>query len=638
MTDSVIIWDHLDDPPTITGEVLCWQDSTQRHGVFSIPRYVEEHAEHLRAKYLAFIHDLGETKIDGERIIDYLDMGNGFSFWWMTQLVEKSPFKSVRIYDCLRLLALEEILLDRQPSNLIFTSSDRDLACAMRQLCLNLRIIFTWQPEKQPNQKWTLSRVCRGLPYSVQGLICLVRFLVLKWPLRNLKRSQWFSGRNAIFMCSYFIHLDPVSCAEGRFYSRQWGALTKYLHDNGWNSNWIHHFLFSPVVPNVRTGLGWLSFFNSDSKRRREQHSFLETYLSWRVVLKALKIWCWLNVVSWRLRKIHTVFIPNNSAVWLWPILQNDWFTSLRGQVAVNNCLWIELFDAVLKDIPHQRIGLYLFENQGWENALLRAWRRHGHGEIIGVQHATAPFWHLYNFSDSRSLTSKAICAKSLPDRLAVNGPMAWKEFVDTGYPVERLVEVEALRYLNLSVTSQKIVRDIGGAKFLRSQHPEVHVLVLGDLIVDSMHKLLVLLEDAAKILPIGYRFTFKPHPVYDVELANYPRLQMVKITDSLDCILNKYDIVFSANSTSASVDAYVAGLPVIIRLDGSELNLSPLRGHPGVCFVSTPDELVCALIMLKQGLEASGKRDDFFFLDPELPRWQRVLSSTSISSKGAIS
>lgn len=620
MAASVVIWEYAGDPPNAVGEVLCWRCSTRSSGVSSIPRYVEDHAERLRAKYVAFIHDLGESRIDGRRVIDHLDMGDGFSFWWMTQLVEKSPFKSPRIYDCLRLLALEEILLDRKPSSLTFSGSDRDLAHAIRRLCLNLKITFIWQSAAQSKQNRTLRQIYRGLPYPIQGVISLVRYLVLKWPLSNLKRPQWFSGRNSIFLLSYFIHLDPVSCAEGRFYSRQWGELTKCLHDNGWSSNWIHHFLFSPVVPNVRTGLGWLRHFNSDPKKR-EYHSFIESYLSWRVVFKALRSWFRLNLVSRRLRKVQAAFCPKMSAVWLWPMLRNDWFTSLMGQVAVNNCLWVELFDAALKEMPHQKIGLYLFENQGWESALLRAWRRYGHGEIIGVQHATVPFWHLYYVNDPRSLAPKQSGTMPMPDRLAVNGPAAWAAFSGTGYPVEQLVEVEALRYLNLERSCK--------AGSLKSASLGVNVLVLGDLIPDSMHNLLRLLEDAIKVLPDGYTFTFKPHPAYEVRLADYSGLRIEQTTAALDLILNKYDVVFAANSTSASVDAYTAGLPVIIRSDGGELNLSPLRGHSGVCFVSAPEELVEALEKTRKSVKMNCDHDEFFFLDAKLPRWRRLLTPT---------
>ena len=627
MTDSVIVWDQKGDPPDAVGEVLCWQSYARGDLVSSVPRYLEGHAERLRAKYLAFIHDLGESRIDGKRVVDHLDMGDGFSFWWMSHLAEKNPFKSPWIYDCLRLLALEEILLERKPSELNLHSSDRVLAQAIRRLCRNLRIAFAWQTHKGGKQRWSLRRLIHALPHSVQGLVSL-RHIVLRWPLRKLQKPQWFSGERAVFLCSYFIHLDPVSCAQGRFYSRQWEVLPKHLHEDGRRTNWIHHFLFSPVVPDTRTGLAWLRSFNSDANRQG-YHAFLETYLTWSIACQVLKTWCWLNIFAWRLRHIQSAFHPKGSAVWLWPLLRGDWLASLTGTVGVSNCQWVALFDAALKDIPPQKIGLYLCENQGWERAFLRAWRKHGHGEIIGVPHATVPFWHLYYFDDPRSLNSQQSCAMPLPDRLAVNGAVAWKAFAEAGYPLGRLAEVEALRYLNLAGIEARRNRKSakrGTVKARASESSEVNVLILGEMIRESMHGLLRILEDTTKLLPRGYKFTLKPHPGYAVNLADYPGLQAEETTDALDQILDDYDIAVVANSTSASVDAYLAGLPVIIGLDGADLNLNPLRGQSGVRFVSTPSELAEALQMADKSAATNLNRDEFFFLDPELPRWKRLL------------
>ena len=639
MTALVIIWDHKDDPPDDVGAVLCWRSYLQRDQFISIPRYLEDNAERLRARYLAFIYDLGESRIGGKRVVEHLEMGDGFSFWWMTNLAEKSPFKSPRIYDCLRLLALEEILLDGNPSDLTLHSSDQDLVQAIKQLCQNLHIHFVLHSARRSKQKWSFQRLYHSLPHPIQGLISL-RHVVLRWALRKLRKPQWFSGENAVFLCSYFIHLDPASCAEGRFYSWQWGPLTKHLYESGRLTNWIQHFLFSPVVPSVKTGLGWLRLFNLDPKKQG-YHAFLETYLSWSVLVKALKNWFRLNAVSWRLRRIKSAFYANRSAVWLWPMLRNEWLSSIKGTIAISNCLWVELFDAALKNMPHQKIGFYLWENQGWENALLRAWRLHGHGDIIGVPHATVVFWNLQNFDDARNLISNQNGAKLLPNRLTVNGPSAWETFAKASYPAEQLVEVEALRYLNLSQKVSKTGLDSLRRSFINSQIselPRINVLILGDMIPSAMHNLLTLLEDTTKLLPSGYNFTFKPHPGYAVCLTDYPDLHANETSDALDKILGQYDMVLAANSTSAAVDAYLAGLPVIIALDGETFNLSPLRGHSGVQFVSTPDELADALLRSQKPSRDGSDQTEFFFLDPELPRWKRLLTThTPIIVQGKV-
>jgi surface carbohydrate biosynthesis protein (TIGR04326 family) len=630
LTDSVIVWDQKSDPPIDKGEILNWQSYVEGNRISSIPRYLENHAESLRGKYLAFIHDLGESRIVGKRVVDHLSMEDGFSFWWMTLLAEKSPYKSPHIYDCLRIMALEEILLERKPSSLTLHSNAQELAQAIRSLCENIGVEFILKTESQPRQPWSLRMLYRALPYPMQGLIIFARHLVMRWPLRKLETPAWFSDDSAIFLCSFFVHLDPASCAKGQFYSRLWEQLPKCINDSGRQTNWLQHFMFSSVIPNTQTGIDCLRSFNRDSEKQGN-HSFLDTYLSCKVVRRVFKNWCWLNLRAWRLRNIKTAFYPKESAVWLWPFLRGDWLASLGGQIGIENCLWLELFDAALNDMPHQKIGFYLHEKQGWENALLRAWRKYGNGEIIGVPHATVPFWHLYYFDDSRSIQSKEKCSMPLPNRLAVNGPKAWKAFAETGYSGEQLVEVEAVRYTKLSTIVAKPAMGPASHDAMKQQlsaPSEVRVLVLGDMIPDSTHNFLRLLENTIKIMPSGCRFTFKPHPAYVVELVKYPGLKADETVDALHQILEDFDVVLTTYSTSASLDACLAGLPVIIYLDGSDFNLSPLRGHPDVCFVSTSEELVEALQMGHQDTVNITDNQDFFFLDQELPRWRKLLDT----------
>ena len=619
----LLIWDEKGDPPSGAGLTLCWQSYAQGERLDSVPRYLESHAERLRAKYLEFIYDLGEHRIAGKRVIDHLDAGEGFSFWWMTRLAEKSPLKSRRLYDCLRLLALEELLADIAPGDVTLASADATLAQAVRRLCHNLGLDFQHQYIRAPKHAWSLRRCYEALPFPVKGLASLRR-AVSRWALRRTAHPPWFAEKSSVFFCSYFIHLDPISCARGEFYSRQWESLPKTLHEGGRRTNWMQIFISSAAVPDAATGVAWVEEFNADARNQGCQ-AFLDGYLTFTIVLKALKKWLWLNKVSWKLRGIQSAFLVNRSAVWLWPILCDDWRTSLAGPAALENCLWRELFDSAIGSMPHQETGLYLCENQAWERSLLHAWRKHGHGKIIGVQHATAPFWHLYYFDDPRTLSDRSGCAMPLPDCLAVNGPAARRAFLSAAFPAQMLVEVEALRYLNLMplAKEQGVKSPSSGA---------MRVIILGDMIPGSMRMFLELVAAAYRLLPAGYEFTFKPHPGYSIDLADFADLKISETAESLHRILDQFDVAIAANSTSASIDAYVAGLPVIIELRGDDLNLSPLRGNSGVHFVSSPTGLVQALQAIRAGsASVSSDRERLFHLDAELPRWQALLTSSQV-------
>jgi surface carbohydrate biosynthesis protein (TIGR04326 family) len=340
-----------------------------------------------------------------------------------------------------------------------------------------------------------------------------------------------------------------------------------------------------------------------------------------------------LTVLGWRLRDIAAAFQLRDSGVWLWPLLRDDWYSSLSGATGLANCMSVALFDAALADLPRQRVGLYLFENHAWEKALLRAWRRHGHGFIVGVQHATTPFWFLPHSDVPSSLDPNRQCPIPRPDRVAVNGVAARTALLSTGFRAEMLVDVEAQRYLNLVEVAEQRRTDLPGGlgDASETQSAPRRILVLGEIAPVSTHRLLEMLEGAIAHLPPGYSFTFKPHPSCAARLANYPRLVAKETDQPLERILRDYAMVVTANSTSSAVDAYVAGLRVITVLDGGSLNLSPLRGQAGVYFVTTSEELGEAL-QAAGTVAGSQAREEFFFLDRRLPRWQRLLGSSTAS------
>jgi surface carbohydrate biosynthesis protein (TIGR04326 family) len=95
--------------------------------------------------------------------------------------------------------------------------------------------------------------------------------------------------------------------------------------------------------------------------------------------------------------------------------------------------------------------------------------------------------------------------------------------------------------------------------------------------------------------------------------------------------ILDRFDMAFASNTTSAGLDAHVAGLPVVVFLDDSDLNCSPLRGAAGVRFVSSSVEFADAL----KAINSEGNRPkaaDFFWLNPGMPKWRRLLSNAGVT------
>lgn len=624
--DSLTLWDSNVEPPYDTGLVYCWNGYVENNSFFSILKYVDSNAEYLRGKYLAWIHDIGEHKINGKRLVEHLVRNEDLSYWWLTLFVEQSPWMTPVIEDVIRLFAVEEILVREKPGKVLFVSPNKKLHLVMRQLCKKLDVDYKWKNVSVNSSQLNVKKLINILPHPLHALISISRHLFGRWPLRRIKMPEWFAGDNSVSFFSYFIHLAPDSCREGKFYSEQWGGLPNFLHNNGITTNWFQHFQKSETVPDTSVAADFINKFNNKPENEGA-HSFLYSFLTLRILLRVLLKWFWLISISMRLQnRIKPAFKPNDSGLELWPLMKDVWCTSMRGTPAVINLIWSELFDVALKDIPHQEKGLYLFESQAWERALIHAWKKHGHGELIAVAHSTVRFWDLRYFKDLRIVISNEKHSMPQPDITVVNGKAALDAFLSLDFPKEKLVECEALRYEYL-YNSFEHSAEIDDSNV-------VEILILGDYMPSGTHHLLSLLEASQKYLAKNINFTVKPHPNHPVKSSEYPSLALAVTNKSLSSIINNYDIAYSSNMTSASVDAYLVGLPVVILLDTYELNFSPLRGYSDVSFVSTPDELVSAMKEAMLNINSKPNHEEFFHLDPSMPRWNKFLLQSKTELK----
>lgn len=601
---------------------IAWSGYAEPTGVTSVPRYLEQHAERLRAKYLAFVHDLGERSLGGRRLREHFTVADGYSFWWMNRVAEKSPFKSPRIFDCLRLLALEEILVAQRATSATLVTGDVTLRAAVDGLCRGLEIpletVESARVGPAPAARWY-----DRLPLALQGLLSL-RHLVSRWPFRRLRAAAWFGGTEAVFFGSYLYHLDKAATARGAFHSHQWEDLPDMLHAHGRPTNWVQHY--QPDGPlSIKETTALLSGFNARADREG-RHALVETFVSLGAVLKIIGLWLWLNGLRWRLREAHTLFRPSGSAAWLWPLLAQDWRLSLSGTAAVSNCTWYVLFDRALSETPRQSRGLYLYEGQGWESALVHAWRKHGHGEVVAVPHSSMPFWYLNIYDDPRCVARDGECAKPTPDRWALNGPMAWKAMTSAGYPAARLAPVEALRYTYLRSFAATRQGDAAA-----QASGTIRLLVLGDYTATQTLEMLARVADAAPAFDGRLAVTVKLHPACVLDPAAVAGLDVRFTTAALADILGDVDLAFASNTTSAGLDALIAGLPVLVFLDDATFNQSPLRGSAAVTFVSTTAELIAG-VMASAGHRVASTADEFFWLDAGLPRWRQLLGVTQES------
>lgn len=622
---TLLVWDTEGSPPSGDWATVLWRNygNDTNPNTISIPKLVEEQSDVLRARYLAWIYELGETRINGKRLVDHLELRQGFSYWWMTSLAKKpNYYESPHINVVVKCLAFENLCNEKyRPSCIKLVTDSENNRALFQQYCVNknmefsceyIRPILSNQPIKQS--------IAQLLPSRLKAILFLFLSSVRSFWNFNRNEKKWKQKiKSTICFFDIFVHLQSKSFSEGKFSSNYWTNLTSLLARLNIPTTWIHTYYPHQDIKSLKHARALIQLFNKHNGNNF--HALTDSQLDVCVSLKAMSHYLRLTLISLQLSTVNKLFRPARSNFNFWPLFEKNWYDSLIGPPAMDNCISLSIYESALRKMPRQKIGFYIQENQPWEMALLYAWRAFGHGKIIGVPHATVRFWDLRYFYDSRTYMRVNRNTLPMPDIVAVNGPAALKAYLDGGYPESQLFEVEALRYLNLIEDRSEQTNEAAVGSPIR-------ILICGDNITGSNEKLMRILEVAARDLPRDTRYIFKRHKACFFDITRYQSLNLIVSEEALSKLLNECDVVVVGNFSSAAVDAYCKGLVVASMLDGEILNSSPLRGIKGVKYFTNEYELL--EIIKKSRVCESPLIEPYFQLDEKLPRWADLLSLNS--------
>jgi len=618
---TVLIWDSVEPVPEGEEIKVLWQSYTVANPDLhvSIPQIVEDHAAELKARYLALIYELGELNIKGSRVVECLEIRPGFSYWWMTLLSEKCNFaKSPQINNIIKFLAFIKWLESNSEINIVLikiVTDNIELSQAIRLLAINRVVKYEYVLTSTVFKINFFNKFYYDLPYVFQSLLYLIHYIFLNWKLIGVGEKELLESTAKTTFVSYLFNFDINKAIHGTFSSHYWADLPNILALNKKQCNWIHIYIKSDYTSNVHKAIDIINSLNKNN-RDSQCHILLESFFNVKCIINTLKDLIKLYLVRHNIQKhIKRKCGP------LWPLLKKDFIDSLIGRTSIKNLLSLHLFDQAMRSLPKQEKGVYLQENQGWEYGFIHAWNSNGHRGLIGTPHSTVRYWDLRYFHDYRIYNRKNNCVMPLPDLVGINGQSAKNMYLDGGYPKNRLVDVEALRYKHLSDLPIKDKNDINVVN-----NGELTVLVLGDYLRKNTRRQMRELNLASTHINHKVKYLVKSHPYYTVVREDYPDLNITITNKNISSLVDECDLAYSSPITSAAVDAYCLGLPVLTILDPSELNMSPLRNYPNVTFVCSHQELSDVINNFRFDNVAKFKDINYFFYDSQLNRWNNIL------------
>ena len=613
------------DDPEISGfdKIICWTGYSESDNLLSLSHFVENHREELRAQILAWLFSLSQSVVSGDRLETIFSTRSDDSDWWLSGLASKSPWDSAGLVTAVKLAALEKLLLQLQPSHIDIDIQDKEIGVTVRDLaeatgiCSSLRHI---QPDAYVRRNWKRRALQHPILLALRGVIGFGKFVKARWKLRDSRLSPSRDSQKELLICNYLTNFEVEkknNMGRPLFQSGFWGDLPNLFADAGWRLNWIHIFMTNGPVESAMKASGFVNNLNEMSGED-ETHRILESEISIRIIIDVLfrmiKIW----TVLFRLRSMHWRFPVLGRHVNVERILRKDWYAGFLGSEFLVSLLRKRLFDQVLSKMSDQRLCIYLFENQAWEKGLVWAWRKNAHGTLVGVTHASTRFWDLRLHDDPVANARINEHNSHLPDLIAVNSPYTLEEFKTEGFAEDRLVPCEAVRY---AWAEGEVQRKPDGNRLNRRR-----ILLLTDSRKGKTDQMLALVRNLTPQTLKKFSWVLKFHPNYVLSSEELSFPAEFSIVDSdMRSALTRVDLVIASSDTSASLDASLVGIRVIILRDGQSLNFSPMLGSPMAQFVDNLSGLETAL------KEAQDRKvtslGSYFFLERGFPRWRQFIA-----------
>jgi surface carbohydrate biosynthesis protein (TIGR04326 family) len=618
---SLTIWADDDPPPANSGPVALWQaflPDDAPEDWYAMPDEVHRNRESLRTDYLAWLHEAGVTKVRGVSLVDRMAIRQGLSYWWMTIPADNSIESNSPAYIAVRLMALAALADRLGVTSVRIVTSDRSLARLLRQWAKSTGRTYGAKLGPRP-------RLTRESIYGAFPLLAAIRVVIghagIPRRVKNLsEESPADAGQHGICLVDYMAHLAPGAVNEGRFASNYWGPLVQLLDELDEPVRWLH--ISADLASSGVVARDDELVRRFDAKATRQTHDLLHRHLTWAVLTRSCRDYLrvrWFGITAGPRARI---FFDARSGSSLWQAVRTAYGDQFFGKTAMLNCLWLNILEESLGRMPKQRLGIYLFENQPWEMAFIHAWRKAGHGELLGVAHSTTRFWDIRYFKDPRDLWSEVgMHPMPWPDNVAVNGPFMHRICHQAGYPEVHVIELEALRYLHLLQQG-----------LARAEDSPPRILIFGEYSPETEQRMLQLINLSLAHGEFAATMTFRPHPaVAHYSSPLHPSIQTLGI-GTIEEALEGVNVVICGATSSVALEVAATGRQVLVIGDGRVFSSGDTTSGHAPMLVTSPALLArgVADALERSGLVHKVPQRDVMCLDQAIDKWRALANANS--------
>jgi len=593
---------------------------------------LHDQEESLQRRLLDWLRDAAEkyTAPDSPLPFVYPNLHG----WWLLSIAEKNYATTPQFTTLAKLALLSEVIASRGVTRLDYDGSDRGLEAVLRDYAL----ANGWATNAR---KVPLLRRMRRRTEQLQAIVHLARMLgtACSNHAHRAGGDPLPDRETAFGIVGYLIPAAGDKCAQSPY----WGSLPSHLP-----SHLPSRELSQAAAPTAAKARTLWIYHPSDELSTNDARAYCRAATT-RVSLHrttddyvTISAW-WRTLGTYRSfgRARRSLSLPPLRSHGRPSIPTDELFADqMRDSLAGSRAVWAmahcHVYDALVRSHPTAR-WMFLWENKPFEHALTSAVQRLNEaltapgtndGVTTGDRDTTATATRAIGYAhsvvrrrDHRYFEEWGSSPRQPRQRpvasvYAVNGPLAHRNLRDIALPGAPVVEVEALRYSALiPVTQRRAAR----------------LLVLGDISEDESRRLLkatsrALAEHAANARPAVEPW-FKPHPGSPSH-GEIARAQGFAVTDEhLSELAPSLALAVVGVAGAASIDLTLLGVPTATVLDACSMNLSPLVGVAGACFVRSASEL--GDFITSPQLHDLPESDLMYRAEPPV-RWLRLLESPS--------
>lgn len=536
--------------------------------------------------------------------------------WWLLSIAEKNYATTPQFTTLAKLMLLTEVSAPRGVTRLDYIGSDRSLEAVLRDYAL----ANDWATNAR---KVPLMRRVQRRTEQLQAVLHFARmFRTACLNLAHRVRGDSQPLREAAFgIVGYLI----PAAGDKRAQSPYWGNLASHLDTRSpadARTLWIYHSSDELSSADARTYCRALT-------THQALHRAIDDFIT-------LSVW-WRTLGTYRSfgRARRSLMLPSLVSSGRQSIPTDELFgDQMRDSIAGSRAVWAiaycHAYDTLVRNHP-TTTWIFLWENKPFEHALtsavqrlsevLRAPETNNRGTAASTTRAVGYAHSVVRRRDHRYYEEWGSSPRQSRQRpvasvYAVNGPLAHRNLRDIALPGAPVVEVEALRYSALDTVMQR---------------EPARLLVLGDISEDESRRLLEMTSQAidtfAEQANPAVEPWFKPHPGSPSH-AEIARVHGFAVTEEhLSALAPSLALAVVGVAGAASVDLALLGVPTATMLDARSMNLSPLVGVAGLCFVRSASELREFIASPKTHRPAE---NDLMHRAETPVRWLRLLESLS--------